>query len=207
MVGVEFVEQARAVLWSQGLSMRDTQSEHVPTTLAAELKDLLGTFLQYDMGLEMPRPSSSLSPLDMLHRKHDRFLSLLAEIREVPGLERFMLGNLFDDLCRSLPETPVVVLVAGLRECHAVALSRSRMLAHIRLAGITMNDVWELAVRVRNTDSNVRAMRHEPGEIRGLDMPTEAEKAFRKLWRKVVKPVFNVLGLKVCLSDALRKTG
>jgi hypothetical protein len=121
--GIEMLELMQGLVWSQLLRHRSPQLDDVPVHLAKELKTSLGTLHR-----PMPFPASdhlptTLIPRDIRYHSSIRVQALVREIRALPGLDRFMLGESFESLCAVALKYPAVVLVNARAHSYALILS------------------------------------------------------------------------------------
>jgi hypothetical protein len=115
------------MIWSQSLYLRDPQLKDVPDSLATELKIHLQALAVRSTTEAYSRAQeSALTPQDVLHRHSSRAYALIQQIRLLPGLERFMLGESFETLCTTAAGHPIVVLVGARGRYHALIIAPSQ---------------------------------------------------------------------------------
>jgi hypothetical protein len=202
---VELLDRAHGFVWTQALHQRDVQMEGVPPELAVELAVLLRAVSAL-MPTHPTEPSSSAEYRTLRHEKGTRIHDLLREIRTKPGLARFMLGSTYETLREAARSHPVVVLVAG--RGHALALimsSAEEDEPHVLRLGLTSDDLSRLRTAAGKADlrsAAADARSQEPDVRLGLRPDTaksmrEPHKVLANLWRCVVKPIVDHLGLQV----------
>jgi tetratricopeptide (TPR) repeat protein len=206
-LGLQLLEQGRAVLWSQTLAMRDPQIEKLPDAWKHQLKTLLRSMSSSTDRIDVPR--TDLTARDWAHTSYTRLQQLLKEIRASPGLERFMRGPSYPELVHAATVHPVVLLaIMEDTACHAVVISSASALpVHLILDSITASELGKLGDDMRGLDLNVRAvcgLTAATGE-RGMNSTGGREdpavrklhQALKRLWIGIVKPIFDCLGLEV----------
>jgi hypothetical protein len=204
-VGLETLELAQGVIWSQSLHRRDPQLDNVPEHLASKLQDLLRPFVMNSAacpyGEDLER-RLWLTPRDTLHAQTSLVNAVIQEIRALPGLDRFMLGETFKTLRTAASSHPVVVLV-GARGYHYALIVAPPNADHALLA-LDLSDEDERALSF--TKGSVRQSRggiaNEPPVERAWNKsslsPSHAvNRKLKALWVKIVKPVLDHLNLKV----------
>jgi hypothetical protein len=126
-IGLQLLEHARGVIWSQTLHMRDIHLEDVPMELGTKLKSLAHSLrtnpqplLHFNAGSGQEQPF--LQPRDLLYEQRSQLQQTLSEIRALPGLSSFMEGQDYQALIATAARSPVVVLVADVTQCHALII-------------------------------------------------------------------------------------
>jgi hypothetical protein len=206
-LGLELLEQGRAVLWSQTLAMQDPQLQDLPDPWKLQIRRLLRSVRS--SAKHSSSRKSDLTARDWAHASYTRLQRLLHEIRASPGLERFMLGPSYSELVQVASPHPVIILAADDTACYAVIISSTVVSpTHLVLDGITASELEKLGHVIRGLDSNVRARSGlaMATEGRGINIhgrredPTvrKLNQALRRLWFGVVKPIFDCLSLQVC---------
>jgi tetratricopeptide (TPR) repeat protein len=209
---IEMLEEGRGVFWSQALRLRTTDLDQLPTEDAQELRRF---FRMLETGSARDESNNKLQREQ--HTEDRRRLSnvadsLIADIRSRPGMSRFLLPPSFSLLVQSLPETgSVVVLLTSDLGHRALVLDRATGLtASLELLPPKCGFLPE-AVRVslprdgnaRMEDNNVSRLVGFSG--RAKQMPKEhLDQTRAQLWALIVKPVIDVLGLKVCSCCIIR---
>jgi hypothetical protein len=203
--GLEHLEVAQGLIWAQRLHQRDSQFPNIPEAQKAELELCLRAFSRHNavparLSLEHP---SRLSR-DDLHRYSARMYAVIHQIRTVPGLERFMLGESCATLCRVTTHHPAVVLVGARGHFYAFIIAFGQVCGDEPLkldltdSLLNISSVYgQLSSQRGSSDSNI-VERHERAMQVGRSS-TLLDYYLQSLWLRVVKPVLNVLQLKVCM--------
>jgi hypothetical protein len=200
---VALLDRAHGVVWAQALHQRDPQMEGAPKDLAIELEELLRT-----IAASAPVDSARLPDhaQDLRHRQNTRIQVILREIRAMPGLARFMLGSTYDTLREAARDHPVVVLVAS--RGHAFALIMASALENepqaLRL-DFTSDELLSLRSSAEQAGLRSRADTREGNTRNRMQVQISKRNADHQplrvlgdIWRKIVKPVIDYLGLQVC---------
>jgi tetratricopeptide (TPR) repeat protein len=131
-IGLECLELAQGVIWSQSLHRRDPQLNDVPEPYMSKLQQLLQA-----MATGTATANSSyngvrvLTQHDILHTQSSQLYTLVQKIRALPGLSRFMLGKTFETLRTVATNHPVVVLVGARRRYYALIMASSLVQGHM----------------------------------------------------------------------------
>jgi tetratricopeptide (TPR) repeat protein len=210
-LGLEALELVQGVIWSQSLYRRNPQLEVLPKPLANKLKELLQAVNTHSTAEPHHKQATALNPRDMLHVNSSELFALLREIRALPGLDRFMLGETFDTLRIVASDHPVVVLVGARSHYYALIMASSFAHGH-ELISLDLND--EDLKNVPFVYGSRRAQRSgdtpeempEEGDRGGLNKTKNPSSGpldgqLKTLWNKVVKPVLNQLDLKASASN------
>jgi tetratricopeptide (TPR) repeat protein len=197
---VTLLDRAHGVVWTQALHQRDPQMEGAPKDLAIELEELL-------------RATAASAPVDptrllehtqdLRHRQNARIQTILREIRAMPGLARFMLGSTYETLREAACNHPVVVLVAARGHAFAIVTVENEPYA-LRL-DLTSNDLLSLRGSAEQAGLRSRADTRDGHtdarllvQISKKNVHHQPLRVLADIWRKVVKPVIDHLGLEVC---------
>jgi hypothetical protein len=194
--GLEMLEHARGVMWAQALRLSKPSLQDLPGALAPELTALLR-----DMWDERASDlhTSSTGDHDRRHEADTRLQSLLAEVRAMPGMERFMLGDSYNELVAVSVHHPVVVLAQGRQNSFALIIrSPHEPMEALPLHCKLVEHDW-----AASTDGMVRwrgVGAESTSEGRGIKIvqPRSAtEQMLAHLWVEIVHPVINHLKLQV----------
>jgi tetratricopeptide (TPR) repeat protein len=215
-VGLETLELAQGVIWSQSLHRRDPQFEDVPEHLASKLQGLLLSSAMTSIAQPDYKERKWLTPRDILHDRSSRAYAVIREIRTLPGLGRFMLGETFETLRATASSHPVVVLVGARGHYYALIMS-DRFADGCTLMSIDLRE--EEFKSLSFTPGSMRARRSDvtpaetqkEGDRAGLKKTERASSKpldvqLKTLWHKVVKPVLAHLGLGVNIRISLDDT-
>jgi tetratricopeptide (TPR) repeat protein len=206
-LGLEILELARGVIWSQSLYLRDPQLQDVPEPFQTELKELLHEVMTRSVKNERP---SAFTSRDLLHDQSSRANNFVREIREMQGLDRFMLGETFETLRTVASHHPVVLLVGARRHFYALILTA----LHYKILSLELSDEDLRSLSFTLGSAQLQRSVEQPGdalpeiERLGLKKVTPSgtvaplDLQSRTLWRKVVSPILEQLGLKVSNSLA-----
>jgi DNA-directed RNA polymerase subunit N (RpoN/RPB10) len=204
-VGLETLELAQGVIWSQTLHRRDPQLTNVPEHLASKLQSLTQSFA-FGSTTELDETRKWLTPRDMLHTRSSRAYAVIHQIRSLPGLDRFMLGESFDILRTVATSYPIVVLVSARGHHYALVMAPSIADHAVLSLNLTAEDLTALFFTKDSLRQSRGGMVVEPSADRALKISTPSrakalEQQFEVLWEKVVKPVLKHLDLKVSDRD------
>jgi hypothetical protein len=201
--GVELLEHSRALLWRHALNMRDPELESLPEAKRREIEDVRHAF-SLSMPAEAREADAYLTSRDILHRKAERLQDLIAEVRLLPGHERFMRGMPYADLAATTASGPVVVLSAAPNDgnCHAIIIpSPAAAPFHVPIPGLSPDDLKRLSLDCVDSARNAaKNGGHASLRIMGTSRRSPSSKAHKHLavlWRKVVVPIFRALRLQV----------
>ena len=173
---VELLEQGRGVFWSQLIRLRsplDDVAEYGPAgrTLADEFRRLASA-------IRNTFDSPGLDQHDRVCHLNLELQDVVSNIRELPGLSRFLLPSLFPDLQAAAKGGPVVVVNASKYSCDALIVLADKDPVHIPLS-ITQADVQELSSKLHGL--TVLAKREDITRDLGIFL--------RELWDRVVSHV------------------
>ena len=200
---VEWLEQARSIVWGDLFHLRSTHEELLSahSDHAIRLRELSATLDHASATHE--RSLSALSDQaesvsESLEKEADRHRTvaierdkLLQEIRRLPGFERFLLQKEFSQLRASAHTGPVVILNAAESHCDAlILLADVDHAIHVPLPNFTLKRSIDLQ-NTLNFLRDAREGRREP--LGGISW----ESILSPLWKCVVKPVLNAIALSV----------
>jgi hypothetical protein len=206
-LGLETLEVAQGVIWSQSLHRRDPQLEEVPNPQASDFRQLTQALAKRSTVESYRGEASARTPHDALHANSSRLYALVREIRTLPGLDRFMLGETFDVLRTVAINHPVVVLVGARKHYYALIMASSFAQGY---ALLPLDIAAESLEKLTTTPNWSRSHRGSdaPGDpspllerlSMGKNAPTRHQPMSRYLkavWQMIVKPVLDCLGIKV----------
>ena len=177
---VELLEQGRGVFWSQLTRLHSPLEDVIVSSPAGNTLADEFTWLAFLIRSALNSPGAD---------QHERLCHLnfelqrvVTDIRELPGLSRFLLPSLFPDLQRAASGGPVIIVNASKYSCDVLVVFVDRDPVHIPLQ-ITQEDVRALSTELRTLA--VRATR--------ADVTTELAFFLRKLWGHVVSPIVDCL--------------
>jgi hypothetical protein len=197
-LGLENLDLAQGLIWSQMLHRRDPQLDNIPNHLSSKLKEILK-----DMAMESTSGGrTSLIQPDVQHAQSSQMYALVREIRALPGLDRFMLGEAFETLHTVAANHPVIVLV-GARK-HYYALIMDPLSAEPTLLALHLNaqDITALSLVDDSFRNNRGGTADDPERSRAMKIirPPRSDPLSQRLsilWNKIVKPILDRLALKV----------
>jgi hypothetical protein len=207
-IGLETLELAQGVIWSQTLHRRDPQLKDVPEPLASDLQYCLRAIAggsANEFHSEDPIIAAR-TPHDTLHVNSSQVYTLLREIRALPGLDRFMLSETWETLRTAASDHPAVVLVGARGHYYALILAASLANGHVVLPlDLIDEDLKSLSFTLGASRAHRSAATPdgtpEEGDRAGFkkmervsSKPLDVQ--LRTLWHKVVKPVLAHLDLK-----------
>jgi hypothetical protein len=185
-----------------------TQLKDAPDTPATELEIHLQALAVRSTSLAYSRAHElALTSQDILHRHSSRAYALIREIRFLPGLERFMLGESFETLCTTAATHPVIVLVGARDRHYALIIAPPQLDSHTLISlKLTDADLESLsytpssrgARRCADASDDVQLkVERAPfnASARSYSGPFDGQR--KTMWHKVVKPVLERLGLEV----------
>jgi hypothetical protein len=204
LTGLQLLEHARGIIWSQALNFRDPQLSQVPPQYAEELSTLLRSISKTKAVptlLDTSKVPGGLTARDIRYQQISRIQQLVQELRLLPELENLMRGATAEELIKVAEVHPVVVLVASSGYCHALIIrSSDELLESFILEDIGLKELKTLTLSCRST--NIRGST-QPSH-RGLRVSRHNRHSttpvLDKLWRAVVKPIITRLKLKVRVS-------
>jgi DNA-directed RNA polymerase subunit N (RpoN/RPB10) len=205
-VGLETLELAQGVIWSQSLHRRDPQLKEVPAHLASKLQDLLQFVTMGSAAQPDHEERKSLTPRDLLHVRSSHADAVIREIRALPGLDRFMLGETFETLRTAATNHPVVVLVGARGHYYALIMPSSIAQHAIISLELTADDERALSLTKGSLRLNRGGTADGSGvertmKISGPSRVDAVDKQLMLLWNKVVQPILYQLHLKVSECD------
>jgi tetratricopeptide (TPR) repeat protein len=209
--GVELLENSRAVFWSQALNMRDPQLENLPGDLRTEIEHLLGALSSTPALVE----GSQLTARDMIHQQNEQLQRLIAEVRALPGLSRFMLGTPYEQLVSAFAGTAVLMFSADTGGCRVIVMGgATSRLVHLQLEDISMDELEDrcslladLGMRHGKNETSLGDDKRALGVSGRRGGGSQMERLLSKLWLKAMKPVLNAMDYQtVCMPWRRAKT-
>jgi hypothetical protein len=208
-MAIETLEEGRGVFWTQTLHLRTTAFEGVPVNDREELQHLLLLLDGATHGTETSELSAAQRERELGRRRHlnEQAQSLIAKIRDYPGLNRFLLPSAFDAVFASLPDGFLVIVNISDVAHHALLLHQSTGLA-------TSLDLdlprarFEFAVLREKLPRDAIAL-HEPDQEDSRTMRIDKgegdsfDNVLGLLWTFIVRPIINRLRLEVSLPSLL----
>jgi hypothetical protein len=214
---IEMLDQAHGIVWAQALYQRDPELTGVPHELAIELRDLLRAM---DLPTNTLVDHGHLIPQDVRHAQNSRIQTLIGEIRNTPGLERFMRGFTFAQIRQAALDHPVVILVTADSESYAVVISHaSQDVPDVIKLDVTWETMLQLRSNMHRSGARWRTSTEE-GCSEAIKDADDSERLMRpggydhslagvlsRLWKLIVKPVLSHLGFEASLLSHMTHIG
>jgi hypothetical protein len=210
-LGLELLEQARAVFWAQAIAAQYLDLGSLPEPLHTQITELLsmldprGTMSAYWIARTAENRHSRLTHESETHKNLMRLRKLLDDARAMPGLERFMLGPTCATLMRCAVSHPVVILSADHNSCHALLLLPGNAgPISLALLDVTGENLERMAVEIRDVGLRSRAAEQDRAisVSRRQKSTGNSSTVLARLWRLVVKPIFDIMKLSVSCNWA-----
>ncbi|KAJ7621820.1 CHAT domain-containing protein, partial [Mycena rosella] len=213
---VEWLEEGRSIIWGQLLNLRTPVD-----TLMQQNPDLAKEFISLSAQLEGAgtrgndwKSGTLQSVAATAHQAHDSAHKrdvLIKKIREVEGLERFLLPKIIVELSLAAQRGNVVLLNVSRISCDALVLMPhlSTKVKHVPLPEFTPQHVEKLAQSMehlvpfmgRSQTERLYAQREE-----GLGSPEDDfAHILSELWVRLVKPVLAALAITTPAKDNLER--
>ncbi|CUA74681.1 Protein NLP9 [Rhizoctonia solani] len=202
-LALELLEHARCVVWSQSLALRSPldQLRASHPDLATRLQAVANELHTSGFGPEVPHPTlrhstTSEKAGQQRRRLASEYNSMLAQTRQLPGFDSFLLPMKAKELMRAARSGPVVVINCPENQCDAlIILTWCDHVRYLPLPGCT--DVIaqqahsEVITSLRREGLRQRGVKH----YQPLDHVAKSiENVLQVLWSTVVKPVLAELG-------------
>ena len=177
---VELLEQGRGVFWGQLNRLRSPLDDVIASGPAGEV--LANGFTRLTSlirnALDSPGPSQHCQVCHL----NSELEQVVSNIRELPGLSRFLLPPLFSDLQRAASGGPVIIVNASQYGCDALVVFVDRDPVHIPLS-ITKARVRELSSELHNATERAKT----------TDVRRDLGVFLRELWNNVVSHIVEYL--------------
>ena len=177
---VELLEQGRGVFWSQLTRLYSPLEDVLSASPAG--KKLADEFTRLASLIRNVVNSPGADQHEQVYHLNLEMQRVVMNIRELPGLSRFLLPSLFSDLQRAASEGPIVIVNASKYSCDALVVLPDRDPVHIPLQ-VTLEDVRDMSTELHTL--SVHVLR--------LDMTREFAFFLRKLWDQVISPIVDFL--------------
>ncbi|KAI9571847.1 CHAT domain-containing protein [Boletus coccyginus] len=179
---VELLEQGRGIFWSQLIRLRSPLDDVIAS--GGTGKKLADRFTQsaFLFRRVLDGPTHTESQHDQACRLNIQLQDIIANIRKLPDLSRFLQPLLFLDLQNAATGGPVIIVNASKYGCDALIVLPDRDPAHVALP-ITKAGVSELSLKLHFVTSRARFR----------DVTKELLMLLRELWDMVVFPIVEVL--------------
>ena len=177
---IELLEQGRCVFWSQLTHLRSPLDDVVISGPAGKV--LADEFARVALLIRNTLNSPGPDQHERLCHLNFEMHGVVTNVRELPGLSRFLLPSLFPDLQLAASGGPVVIVNASEYSCDALIVLLDRDPVHIPLQ-VTLEGVRDLSTELHTL--TVRARR--------VDVMRELAAFLRKLWDQIVSPIVDFL--------------
>ena len=179
-LAVELLEQGRGVFWSQLTRLRSPLDDVVASGSAGKM--LADEFTRQTLLIRTALDSPSTDQHDRVYRLNVELQGVVARIRELPGLSRFLLPPLFSDLQQAARGGPVIIVNASKYSCDALVVLADRNPFHIPLS---------------ISKKRVRTLSKKLGTLSECtlygDVTEDLVIILRDLWDEVVSPIVDFL--------------
>jgi tetratricopeptide (TPR) repeat protein len=177
---VELLEQGRGVYWSQLTRLHSPLEDVVVSSPTG--KKLADEFTRLALLIRSALNSPDAPQHERLCHLNFELQRVVTEIRNLPGLSRFLLPSLFPDLQCAASDGPVIIVNASKYSCDVLIVFFDRDPVHIPLQ-ISQEDVRDLSTELHTL--TVRATTD--------DVTKELAFFLRKLWDQIVSPIVDCL--------------
>ncbi|KAF8129523.1 TPR-like protein [Boletus edulis] len=177
---VELLEQGRGVFWSQLTRLRPPLDDVISSGAAG--KTMADEFTHLASLLRHALDSPGANQHEELCHLNVALQKVVTNIRNLPGLSRFLLPSLFSDLQCVASGGPVIIVNASKYSCDVLVILLDRDPVHVPLQ-MTLDDVQDLSKEINTL--TVRA--------RKADVTRELAAFLRKLWDHIVSSIVDVL--------------
>ena len=174
---VELLDQGRGVFWSQ-LSRLHPRLDDAVLVSSPAGETLADEFTRMALLIRNALTLPGSDQYEGLCRLNLELRTVVTNIRDLPGLSRFLLPSLPLDLQHAASGGPVIIVNASKYSCDTLIVFLDRDPVHVLLQ-ITRIDVRELSKELRTL--TVRATWD--------DVTKELASFFRKLWDQIVSPI------------------
>ncbi|KAF8431491.1 CHAT domain-containing protein [Boletus edulis BED1] len=177
---VELLEQGRSVFWSQLSRLRFPLDDVMASGPAGRL--LADEFMHVASLIRIALDSPGADQHGRLCHLNLEMQRIIINIRELPGLSRFLLPSLFSELQHAASGGPVIIVNASQYGCDALVVLLDRDPVHIPLR-ITQESVRDLSESLHASTERAKK----------VDVTRELGSLMRNLWDQVVSPIVDFL--------------
>ncbi|KAF8431636.1 CHAT domain-containing protein [Boletus edulis BED1] len=189
---VELLEQGRSVFWSQLNRLRFPLDDVMASGPTGRL--LADEFIHVVSLIRIAVNSPGADQHGRLCHLNLEMQRIIINIRELPGLSRFLLPSLFSELQRAASGGPVIIVNASQYSCDALVILLDRDPVHIPL---------QIAqASVRNLSEELHASTERAKKV---DVTRELGSLLRNLWDQVVSPIMDFLLTTLPLQSRIWK--
>lgn len=192
---VQLLEQTRGILWLQSSHIRTPLLEFVPDALREKYKSI---------ALELQ--AADRLQWTSRRQKADELGKLATEIRKLPGLGRFMLPPLLDEVISALKGRGYAVIISPSKSCtDVVVLGTVQGHSHLRLHGVDMRQVREWSTSFTSACASVRSSECSSvvsRKIASIQVKPSAHKdsssgVLSAMWFSLVQPIIEHMDMRV----------
>ncbi|MFE3072567.1 CHAT domain-containing protein [Streptomyces sp. NPDC059247] len=190
---VRLLEQGRSVIWSQL-----TQTRTDRTALRARHPEQAEEFDAICAALEAGSPGDGPARGGLPWELSERFDTVLARIRALPGFEGFLAPPDFDTLRRAAQDGPVAIVNISHHRCDALLLSTAPGEPPVRLVELPRVSAYEIERLATEFGSAVGRLSRPgppPGPAEALGLAGLVTGTLTRLWEDIARPVLTALGL------------
>ena len=177
---VELLEQGRGVFWSQLTRLHSPLDDVIASGPAG--KTLAEEFTRLALLIRNALNSPGVDQHEPMCHLNLALQRVVINIRNLPGLSRFLLPSLFPDLQRAASGGPVIIVNASKYSCDVLIVFLNRDPVHIPLR-ITQENARDLSTQLHTLTE--RAKR--------ADVTKELAFFLRQLWDQIVSPIVDLL--------------
>jgi CHAT domain-containing protein/tetratricopeptide (TPR) repeat protein len=177
---VELLEQGRGVFWSQLTRLHFPLDDVIASGSAG--KTLGDEFTRLSLLIRNTLNSPGPDQHERLCRLNLNLQRVVTDIRNLPGVSRFLLPSLFPDLQCAASGGPVIVVNASQYSCDALIVFLDRDPVHIPLQ-ITQQDVRDLSTELHTLTARTKS----------ANVTKDLASFLRKLWDQIVSPIVDFL--------------
>ena len=174
------LEQGRGLFWNQLTRLCPPLDDFIAFGQVGQM--LAEEFTQQTLQIRNALDSPGADQHGRVCNLNVQLHKVVARIRELPDLSRFLLLPLFSDLQQASRGGPVIIVNASKYGCDAVVVVVDRHPAHISLS-ITKDGVRELSSKLGTL--TVRA--------KSMNVTEDFAILLQELWDEVVSPIINFL--------------
>jgi tetratricopeptide (TPR) repeat protein len=215
--GVELLEQGRAVFWSQALRLR-TSFDKLPGKYATALRSLARALekgaISHELSLSQPVLGKIAEEWALRRKQNEEFDELLKEIRQIQGFEHFLLHEQYSSLNKAAVSGPVIILIDGLSQSHALIVRQDEpplgiLLPEIGQVCLTPHPSYHAGYPRLSVKSGSHFLFDLPSiqqvcssRCRELASHAPYQKyMLEQLWENVIYPIIQALQLNVRMID------
>ncbi|CAE6520932.1 unnamed protein product [Rhizoctonia solani] len=206
-LALEWLEQGRAVVWSQMLQLRSPLDDlaAVDPSLAANMRQVATELFNASSGF---KANVSLKPQDEAtqqhHRLAEKYQELVAAVRKLPGFNNFLKPAKISALSRAAQTGPLIVLNVDDSRCDALVIRPgTEEIAHIPLPDLSLGVLsliraeLEASLSMNHVRERGIVLKSRPKEKHD----DRFEHVLSTLWTCITKPVLDVLGYKPIVEN------